>query len=114
MCVVCSVLVFCAHVTAALPFKRGDEPCAVIHCINALIASKAEGILKALQPLLLPANGELANGDLANGDSHSALEVSYVSGFRFEVSYGSSSSGQGQVCGMQALQHKMCCLLDDV
>lgn len=47
---VCSVLTFHAHVASALPFKRGDEPCALIYSISSLIASKAESILAALRP----------------------------------------------------------------
>lgn len=63
-----SALVFCTLLATVLPFKHGDEPCALAHCINSVVASRGESILAALQPCLeaSPHTEGMANGDASN------------------------------------------------
>ncbi|KAK9795206.1 hypothetical protein WJX73_010305 [Symbiochloris irregularis] len=61
-------LAFCVHVMAALPFSHGDEPCAVIHAINTIIAGRGEGISAALRHHLGTPDGQQADAGAQQPD----------------------------------------------
>jgi hypothetical protein len=45
-------LAFCAHVAAALPLRRGDEPLTLVHGINAAVSRQAQEALNCLRGAL--------------------------------------------------------------
>ncbi|KAK9829724.1 hypothetical protein WJX72_007528 [[Myrmecia] bisecta] len=54
-------LAFCAHVAAALPMKRSDEPYTLVHAINAVVSRRGEDVLAALKKSLVGEVDQLHN-----------------------------------------------------
>lgn len=47
-----ALLRFCAAVAADLPYKRGDEPCSVVHQVNGIVARRGAGVLEDFKAAL--------------------------------------------------------------
>ena len=45
-------LAFAAHIAACLPYRRGDEPCSLLHAINALLLRRGEDVRLAMKEAL--------------------------------------------------------------
>ncbi|PSC68988.1 nipped-B B isoform X2 [Micractinium conductrix] len=69
------LLDFCAAVVAALPYKRGDEPCMVVQEINGIVCRSGEGVKEEFKRSLFGAISPGAPGAVpgSNGAASAAV-----------------------------------------